>query len=185
MLGRMGREGMRAGDADRKAVADQLKTALDEGRLDLSEYDERLQKAYAAKTFADLDGLLDDLPGAVPPQQSRIEPAQAQPAASSVPGGAPAPSGPGGQRWARWIGPYGGAFLVCVLIWAVTSASAGRLVYFWPVWMLIPIVLGVGGQWFGYSHGQADRDAYRADRDARRDAYRAARDERRGRRRGY
>jgi hypothetical protein len=171
MLGRMGREGMRAGDSDRKAVADQLKTALDEGRLDLSEYDERLQQTYAAKTFADLDGLLDDLPGTVPPQQSQVQPA--------TPAGAPAPAPAHSvaAQWARWTGPYGGAFLVCVLIWAVTSASAGHLVYFWPVWMLIPIVLGVGGQWFGYSHGQSDRDA-------RRDAYRAARDERRDRRRG-
>jgi hypothetical protein len=152
-------------------VADQLKTALDEGRLDLSEYDERLQQTYAAKTFADLDGLLDDLPGTVPPQQSQVQPA--------TPAGAPAPAPAHSvaAQWARWTGPYGGAFLVCVLIWAVTSASAGHLVYFWPVWMLIPIVLGVGGQWFGYSHGQSDRDA-------RRDAYRAARDERRDRRRG-
>ena len=50
---------MRAGDADRQAVADSLKPALDEGRLDLHEYDERLQRAYAAKTYGDLDGLLD------------------------------------------------------------------------------------------------------------------------------
>jgi hypothetical protein len=184
MLGCMGREGMRAGDGDRKAVADQLKTALDEGRLDLSEYDERLQKTYAAKTFSDLDGLLDDLPGAVPPQQSQVQPAA--PAAPVI------GNGPGSDRsspgnWARWTGPYGGAFLVCVLIWAVTSLSAGHVVYFWPVWMLIPLVLGVGGQWFGYNHSHADdrRDAYRAARDDRRAAYRSARDERRARRRGY
>jgi hypothetical protein len=173
MLGLMGREGMRAGDSDRKAVADQLKTALDEGRLDLSEYDERLQRTYAAKTFADLDGLLDDLPGTVPPQQSQVQPAA--PVATPV---APGPGHSVGAQWARWTGPYGGAFLVCVLIWAVTSLSAGHLVYFWPVWMLIPIVLGVGGQWFGYNHGHAERDE-------RREAYRAARDERRSRRRGY
>jgi hypothetical protein len=170
MLGCMGREGMRAGDSDRKAVADQLKTALDEGRLDLSEYDERLQKTYAAKTFVDLDGLLDDLPGTVPPQQSQVQPAP-------VPAAGPAIGPSIGSQWARWTGPYGGAFAVCVLIWAVTSLSAGHPVYFWPVWMLIPIVLGVGGQWFGYSHSHAERDE-------RRDAYRAARDERRSRRRG-
>lgn len=182
MLGLMGREGMRAGDADRKAVADQLKTALDEGRLDLSEYDERLQRTYAAKTFADLDGLLDDLPGTVPPQQAQVQPATPGAAPASTP--APEPSQAG--RWARWTGPYGGVFLVCVLIWAVTSASARHLVYFWPVWMLIPIVLGVSGQWFGYNHSRAERrDAYRAARDERRDAYRAARDDRRARRRGY
>jgi hypothetical protein len=178
MLGDMGREGMRAGDGDRKAVADQLKTALDEGRLDLSEYDERLQKTYAAKTFADLDGLLDDLPGTVPPQHSQVQPA-AEPAPPANP---PAAQGAGAGQWARWTGPYGGAFLVCVVIWAVTCISAGHLVYFWPVWMLIPILLGVGGQWFGYNH---HRDAYRAARYERRDAFRAARDERRARRRGY
>ena len=49
--GGMGRDEMRAADADRQAVADQLKAALDEGRLDLHEYDERLQQAYAAKTL--------------------------------------------------------------------------------------------------------------------------------------
>ena len=47
----MGRDEMRAGDGDRQAVADKLKAALDEGRLDLHEYDERLQQTYAAKTY--------------------------------------------------------------------------------------------------------------------------------------
>jgi hypothetical protein len=167
----MGREGMRAGDTDRKAVADQLKSALDEGRLDLSEYDERLQKTYAAKTFADLDGLLDDLPGTVPPQQSQVQPATApgSPASAAAPGRSTA------NQVARWVGPYGGVITICVAIWAITSLSAGHFVYFWPVWMLIPLVLGVTGQWFGHS-----RDA-----DDRRDAYRAARDQRRSRRRGF
>jgi hypothetical protein len=178
MLERMGREGMRAGDGDRKAVADQLKSALDEGRLDLSEYDERLQKTYAAKTFADLDGLLDDLPGTVPPQHSQVQPA-------APPGvAAPASSVPGRSavnQVARWVGPYGGVIAICAAIWAVTSLSAGHLVYFWPVWLLIPLVLGVTGQWYGHGHGDERRDAYRASRDERR----AARDERRSRRRGY
>ena len=52
MLDGMARDEMRAADADRQAVADNLKSALDEGRLDLHEYDERLQRAYAAKTYA-------------------------------------------------------------------------------------------------------------------------------------
>src|SRR3954471_7180937 len=110
----MGREDMRAGDGDRKQVADQLKTALDEGRLDLSEYDERLQRTYAAKTSADLDGLLDDLPGTVPVQQSQVQPA--------APGAVPAvPTRSAANQMARWVGPYGGVIAVCVFIWAVTS----------------------------------------------------------------
>jgi uncharacterized protein DUF1707 len=151
----MGREDMRAGDTDRKAVADQLKTALDEGRLDLGEYDERIQRTYAAKTFRDLDGLLDDLPGTVPVQQSQVQPA--------APVGAPAPAAEqrstGGQV-AHWVGPYAGVILVCVVIWLITSLSAGHLTYFWPVWMLIPLILGVFGQMFG-SGGGRGRDRNR------------------------
>jgi hypothetical protein len=142
MLDRMGRDDMRAGDTDRKAVADQLKVALDEGRLDLSEYDERLQRTYAARTFGDLHGLLDDLPGTVPVAASQVQPAT--PAATT-------PTAPvRGRDVARWVGPYGGVVVVCVLIWAITSAAAGHLTYFWPVWMLIPLVLGTFGQWFGH-----------------------------------
>jgi Domain of unknown function (DUF1707) len=153
MLGLMGREDMRAGDSDRQAVADQLKTALDEGRLDLSEYDERVQRTYSAKTFADLDGLLDDLPGTTPVQHSQI-----QPAAAPAPVGAPVQSGrSSGRQIAQWVGPYAGVILVCTLIWAITSASAGHLTYFWPVWMLIPLIFGVFGQAFGGGNGRRDR----------------------------
>ena len=53
---------MRAADADRHKIADQLKAALDEGRLSLHEYDDRVKEAYAARTYADLLGLVTDLP---------------------------------------------------------------------------------------------------------------------------
>ncbi|WP_245665166.1 DUF1707 SHOCT-like domain-containing protein [Actinoplanes subtropicus] len=149
----MGREDMRAGDGDRKQVADQLKTALDEGRLDLSEYDERIQRTYAAKTYADLDGLLDDLPGTVPVQHSQIQPApSAAPAGTPVDGARSA-----GRQVAQWVGPYAGVILVCTLIWLITSVSSGHLQYFWPVWMLIPLVLGVAGQVFGDGRGRDRR----------------------------
>ncbi|MCU7723251.1 DUF1707 domain-containing protein [Actinoplanes sp. KI2] len=149
----MGRADMRAGDGDRKQVADQLKTALDEGRLDLSEYDERIQRTYAAKTYADLDGLLDDLPGTVP-----VEHAQVQPAAPAPPIGAPTgrPS-PTGRQMAHWVGPYAGVILVCTLIWLIQSISAHQLQYFWPVWMLIPLILGVFMQWSGDGGRRRDR----------------------------
>ena len=53
---------LRAGDADRERVAERLRLALDEGRLNLHEYDERLRDAYGAKTYSELDALLADLP---------------------------------------------------------------------------------------------------------------------------
>ncbi|MGK5680786.1 DUF1707 SHOCT-like domain-containing protein [Actinoplanes sp. URMC 104] len=142
----MGREQMRAGDGDRKAVADQLKTALDEGRLDLHEYDERLQRTYAAKTYADLDGLLDDLPGTVPVQHSQI-----QPAAPSV---APVPAAQGPDDNAQWVGRYAGVVAICVLIWAITSIASGELLYFWPIWTMIPLILGFFSRRFGGGRGR-------------------------------
>jgi hypothetical protein len=159
MLGPMGREDMRAGDSDRQRVADQLKTALDEGRLDLGEYDERLQKTYSAKTFGDLTGLLDDLPGAVPVDHSQV---QAYHAPTTTPV-SPAPSP--AHRVAGWLGPYGGVIAVCVVIWAITSFSAGELTYFWPVWMLIPLLFGLVGSVSGRGAG---RGAGRSDRRGRR-----------------
>jgi hypothetical protein len=53
---------MRAADADRDRVAGFLATAYSEGRLTKDEYDERLDSALTARTYADLDRLVADLP---------------------------------------------------------------------------------------------------------------------------
>ena len=57
-----GREKMRAGDADRDRVVEFLNTAYTEGRLSKDEYDGRLENAFSARTYADLDQLVTDLP---------------------------------------------------------------------------------------------------------------------------
>lgn len=141
----MGRDEMRAGDGDRQAVADKLKQALDEGRLDLGEYDERLQRTYAAKTYGDLNGLLDDLPSTslTPRKQaaSDVTPHEAAPAPKVG-------SSRAGQLVKASLGGFGGIFVVCTVIWAVTSISSGHFQNFWPVWLLIPMILG-GMGWFG------------------------------------
>ncbi|QEN15876.1 DUF1707 SHOCT-like domain-containing protein [Mycolicibacterium sp. ELW1] len=54
----------RAADADRIQVAQLLGEAASRGRLALSEYEQRLAKAYAAQTYEDLDRLTEDLPEA-------------------------------------------------------------------------------------------------------------------------
>jgi hypothetical protein len=53
---------MRAADADRDQVAGILGTAYSEGRLSKDEYDARLDSAMSARTFADLDRVVIDLP---------------------------------------------------------------------------------------------------------------------------
>ena len=59
-----GRGRMRAADADRDRVAGILSTAYSEGRLSRDEYDARLQRALPARTYADLDHVVADLPAA-------------------------------------------------------------------------------------------------------------------------
>lgn len=55
---------MRAADTDREQVAEQLRSAHSEGRLDLAEYDDRVQQAWAARTYGELKALTADLPRA-------------------------------------------------------------------------------------------------------------------------
>jgi len=67
-----GRERLRAADADRDRVAETLGTAYSEGRLARDEYDARLEKALSARTYADLDQVVSDLPAARAPQAAPV-----------------------------------------------------------------------------------------------------------------
>lgn len=53
---------LRISDDDRHRVAEFLRDAAGEGRIDLTELDERLERTYAAKTYADLVPITSDLP---------------------------------------------------------------------------------------------------------------------------
>ena len=53
---------IRASDEDRDRVAAMLREHHAVGRLTVDEFNERLDKAYAATTMGDLDELLADLP---------------------------------------------------------------------------------------------------------------------------
>lgn len=52
----------RAADTDRMQVAQLLTEAAAQGRLQMSEYEDRLNRAYAAQTFGELEQLSADLP---------------------------------------------------------------------------------------------------------------------------
>ncbi|MBM0232445.1 DUF1707 domain-containing protein [Micromonospora sp. STR1_7] len=131
---------MRAADADREAVADRLRAALGEGRLDLHEYDERLQRAYAARTYAELDTLLADLPPVTPVERSTLAPVTPAGPPSAGAGDPPAPVR--GGVTARWLAevwlPYVQVIAIVVTIWAVTSLLSREPLYFWPVWLAGP-----------------------------------------------
>ncbi|REE94987.1 DUF1707 SHOCT-like domain-containing protein [Thermomonospora umbrina] len=53
---------LRASDADRERVAQALREAAGDGRLNLEELDERLTVAYTARTYGELEPLTRDLP---------------------------------------------------------------------------------------------------------------------------
>jgi hypothetical protein len=163
---------LRAGDADRERVAERLRLALDEGRLNLHEYDERLRDAYGARTYRELDALLADLPNVTPPSQSQLVPASST---AVQPGSYPnATAGWIRERWGSWFN----AVLICTGIWGVTRLLTGDAIGFWPGWVAGPwgVVLLVGTV-TGLANGEpqrwaARRERRRAEREVRREARR-------------
>jgi hypothetical protein len=61
---------LRASDADRDAVAERLRKAAVEGRLEPDELEQRLDVALRARTYGQLDRLLADLPSSVRPRRA-------------------------------------------------------------------------------------------------------------------
>ncbi|MER6673160.1 DUF1707 SHOCT-like domain-containing protein [Streptomyces sp. NPDC000983] len=53
---------LRASDADRERVAEILREAVAEGRLDMEEFEERLDATYKARTYGELTPITRDLP---------------------------------------------------------------------------------------------------------------------------
>lgn len=139
---------LRASDADRQQVADRLRKALDEGRLTLLEYDERLGAAYGAQTYGELAKVTHDLPGPkhAPEMLPAASPVDAA-APVSRPAAVPLPAQPPGRTKAYLIqqgrGWLGGA-VITNGIWAATSGF--DLHSYWPG-IVLPIwaVAIVGG----------------------------------------
>jgi len=95
---------MRVSDSDREQAADVLREAAGHGRISMDELDERLELAYAAKTYADLATVTRDLPR---PVQA---PGPVQPAMAERIGGTPRSKFSvailsGARRKGRWVVP--------------------------------------------------------------------------------
>ncbi len=56
------RRELRVSDAERQAVVRRLERALRDGRLTITEFDERVQAVFAACVRGDLEDLTEDLP---------------------------------------------------------------------------------------------------------------------------
>lgn len=89
---------MRASDAERERIAEILREAVAEGRLEMEEFDQRLDRAYKARTHGELEPLVRDLPGVGSPSSA---PAAVRPRSGSA------------ARWSERVGKpatSGGAF---------------------------------------------------------------------------
>jgi len=95
---------LRISDDDRHTVAEVLRQAAGEGRLDLEELDERLEATYQAKTYGELVPITADLPTL---GRGRPVPAPAMPTPAPVPAGAHYPGSVAvmseSKRVGRWV----------------------------------------------------------------------------------
>jgi Domain of unknown function (DUF1707) len=127
---------MRASDRDRQQVVEQLRSALEDGRLTMEEYVDRMEVAYQAATYGDLAPLYADLPAPAP-----VIAGSATAAGTAAP---PAVSSPVGYLaglptvlrvlWIKWLAVVS----INVVIWALVSGTGGHLAYPWPVWVAGP-----------------------------------------------
>jgi hypothetical protein len=105
---------LRAADADREQVADRLRKGHAEGRLDLTEFQQRLERCYESKTYGELDELLRDLPRPEEPDERQSL---------------------GAYRHWRMVGL---APLLIVLL--LVTAAGGHHGYYGGFWLWIPLL---------------------------------------------
>lgn len=165
---------IRASDADRDRCASALREHHAVGRLTAEEFNERLDKTYAAKTMGDLDALLSDLPAAdayqLPVPSEKAPPPVRPPGAPDLPGRmAPAWR----AAWASWAC----ASAVCFVVWVLLGAHG----YPWPVWVAGPWGVLLAGRWlFGVAPNNQRGESFRQERRAVRDDVRDRRQQMRG-----
>ena len=131
---------LRASDTDRDRAVAQLRQHLADGRITFEEFSERLDEAYEARTTADIQQALRELP--------HVRLAEPQPPAPRRPGGA------GGRRDRELRAQIVSYLLVnafLVAIWVTTCISAGRLLFFWPIFPILGWGFGLAMQaWHAY-----------------------------------
>jgi hypothetical protein len=166
---------IRASDADRDRAAEALREHHATGRLSVEEFQDRLDRVYAAKTLGELDELMADLP-AIDLYQLPIPAGQ-----RFTPPGPLAPRSHGRMStawraaWASWAS----VSLLCTVIWLITvGVSSSGNAYFWPIWVIGPWGAVILAGWIfgaGPYSGDHGRNHWRAQRHDLRDEMRTQR----------
>ncbi|TDD96658.1 DUF1707 SHOCT-like domain-containing protein [Jiangella asiatica] len=140
---------MRASDADRDRIAEILRDAHGEGRLDQDELVARVEATYDAKTYRDLDQLIADLPVRRSPAAGLVRPVSAPP--------------PQRRRTARRVGRslltgawwfYGIVLAINLTVWLAVSITSDVPEYFWPIWVAGPWGVMLGALELAYRSGE-------------------------------
>jgi hypothetical protein len=112
---------MRAADADRERVADLLRRHCASGRLTTEELEERLERAYGARTLGELASVSADLPDRPDRTPGEREAARR-------------------RGFRAHLSSFVGVNVMLIGIWALSGCAD-----FWPAWVLlgwgIPLVL--------------------------------------------
>ncbi len=133
---------LRASDADRDQIIDRLRKASAEGRLAVRELEQRVATALRARTFAELDATVSDLPGS-----RLVEPRSAP------------------RHAVRTVKAHPALLLVAIPLALVAVATLVAITVLWSTLVLVVFLLGHGrhrrpGPWmyttrgrFGPAHG--------------------------------
>lgn len=151
------RPDLRVGDREREVTLERLRDAHAEGRLDFDEFYARLDDVYRARTYADLDALVIDLPPAGLTQPTLVERTvaaastrnQRLPAARAPTGAGVLAAMPPALRrvWLAWAT----AVMINLIVWTAVSLGTQDLEYFWPIWVAGPwgvVNLGLTANWW-------------------------------------
>lgn len=167
---------IRASDADRDRAAATLREHLAAGRLTIEEFDERLDKVYAAKTLGELAEVMTDLPATDLEQlpSNSLDRSAAEP---RLPGRRSSPSIEAAQgrfspAWRAAWGSWLAISLFLVVIWLASGAGGGL----WFLWVALALGALLLGRWITGAPARSERRTA-----ARRRDHRRRRDERAGR----
>lgn len=125
---------MRAADVDRERVAAALREEMAVGRITMEEFEDRLSRAYEAKTWEELRALTADLPVDIAFEGEVRRPS---PAAAPVP--PPQVAGPPARGF-PWFAP----FLLIPLVGMGIAVAHGAIGALIPMAIIIWCVLGSG-----------------------------------------
>src|SRR5207244_7123095 len=114
-------------DADRSRVSGELRTHYESGRLTLDEFQDRLDEAHGARTEAQLEQVLRQLPTKRPTVNPRD------------------------TRWRSLALQYGLVNVIAVLVWRFSCSNGD----FWPKWVVVVTLIMFVRRSLGRRHRHA------------------------------